>query len=210
MSEEAIGDLTEAGRRYSLDLARFVGIARDSQTGNTSVATSLSAGIGEREVAEATGRSFLVLAGTETVHAETILHLRMLYPCYTTPLLNELRGGDLHGISPETIASEYPEEYRRRKDDKLHYRYPGAGGESYLDVIERLRPVVIELERQRRSALVVCNVAVLRCIYAYFSGKKLDDIPFIQVNKHRLLELTPGPFGCAVREIDPSVELSHM
>jgi 6-phosphofructo-2-kinase len=27
--------------------------------------------------------------------------------------------------------------------DKLNYRYPGVGGESYLDVIERIRPVII-------------------------------------------------------------------
>ena len=60
-------------------------------------------------------REVLVLAGTAKVHAETILHLRMLYPCYTTPLLNELRGGDLHGLSPEEIENQYPEEHKRRQ-----------------------------------------------------------------------------------------------
>jgi 6-phosphofructo-2-kinase len=29
-------------------------------------------------------------------------------------------------------------------------RYPGAGGESYVDVIQRVRPIIVELERQRR------------------------------------------------------------
>jgi hypothetical protein len=37
----------------------------------------------------------------------------------------------------------YPEEYAHREADKLRYRYPGVGGESYLDVIERIRPVII-------------------------------------------------------------------
>jgi hypothetical protein len=39
-------------------------------------------------------------------------------------------------------------------------RYPA--GESYMDVIERVKPVIIELERQRRSIVIVCHLAVLR------------------------------------------------
>ena len=44
-----------------------------------------------------------MLAGTSPVHAETIIHLRTMFKCYNTPLLNELRGGDLHGYSREEI-----------------------------------------------------------------------------------------------------------
>ena len=190
-AENDEGRLTEEGRQYSLNLAKFIEMGKDVVTDNA-------------------GQELVVLAGTAMVHAETILHLRMLYLCYTTPLLNELRGGDLHGVSPEEIQSRFPDEYRKRKANKLKYRYPGVGGESYLDVIERLRPVVIELERQRRSVLVVCNLAVLRCIYAYFSGVKVDDIPSIPIHKHRVLELIPGPFGCECKVIDPSSEISHM
>ena len=187
-SEDDDGRLTEDGRQYSLNLAKFIEMDRESMK-------------------DAKGREVLVLAGTAMVHAETILHLRMLYPCYTTPLLNELRGGDLHGISPAEIKKKYPDEYERRKADKLQYRYPGVGGESYLDVIERLRPVVIELERQRRSALVVCNLAVLRCIYSYFMGISVENIPSIPIANHCILELEPGPFGCQCKAIDPSAEL---
>ena len=67
-----------------------------------------------------------------------------------------------------------------------------VGGESYLDVIERIRPVIIELERQRRSVLVVCHLAVLRCIHAYFMGTKLEDIPYKSFQRHILYELKPG------------------
>merc|ERR1719267_470102 len=100
----------------------------------------------------------MTLAGTSREHAETILHLRMICPCFTTPLLNELRAGDLHGLSREEVKKRYPEEYEKRQKDKLHYRYPGVGGESYLDVIERIRPLIIELERQRRSLMVISNL----------------------------------------------------
>lgn len=37
----------------------------------------------------------------------------------------------------------FPLEHSKRLADKLRYRYPGVGGESYLDVIERIRPVII-------------------------------------------------------------------
>lgn len=93
---------------------------------------------------------------------------------------------------------------RKRLSDKLNYRYPGPGGESYIDVIERIKPVIIELERQRRSVLVVCHLAVLRCIYAYFMGFKLEDIPYKPIKRHRVYELIPGPFGCTCNEFDPA------
>ena len=63
--------------------------------------------------------------------------------------------------------TRHPIEYAKRLADKLNYRYPGAAGESYLDVIERVRPVIIELERQRRSIVIVCHLAVLRYVCMY-------------------------------------------
>ena len=53
--------------------------------------------------------------------------------------------------------------FAARRSDKLHFRYPGAGGESYRDVIDRVRPIIIELERQRRSVVVVSHLAVQAC-----------------------------------------------
>jgi broad specificity phosphatase PhoE len=81
-----------------------------------------------------------------------------------------------------------------------------VGGESYLDVIERVRPIIIELERQRRSVIVVCHLAVVRCIYAYFMGTLPEDIPYLEFPKHRVIELAPGPFGCEVTTIDPATK----
>eukprot|EP01036_Dinobryon_divergens_P025471 gene25470-34022_t len=97
-------------------------------------------------------------------------------------------------------------QHNKRLKDKLHYRYPGVGGESYLDVIERIRPVIIELERQRKSIILVCHLAVLRCVYAYFTGVPLQDIPFKDFKFHHIYELSPGPFGCACSIIEPKSE----
>ncbi|KAG5515086.1 hypothetical protein RHGRI_036207 [Rhododendron griersonianum] len=68
---------------------------------------------------------------------------------------------------------------RSRKKDKLRYRYPR--GESYLDVIQRLEPVIIELERQRAPVVVISHQAVLRALYAYFADRPLKEIPHIEI-----------------------------
>lgn len=92
----------------------------------------------------------------------TVMHLRMQIPVYTTNLLNELRGGDFHLMKRDEIKNLYPAVYEARQRNKLHFRYPGVGGESYMDVIERARPIIIELERQRKPVMVVCHLAVMR------------------------------------------------
>lgn len=59
-----------------------------------------------------------------------------------------------------------------RQRDKLGYRYPQ--GESYLDVIDRLEPVIFEIERAKGPILVVGHQAVLRCLFGYFLGRGME------------------------------------
>lgn len=75
----------------------------------------------------------------------------MLYPVATTPLLNELHGGSLKGLNRARFRERYPEMWEEREDNKLEFRFPGAGGESYQDVIQRVQPIIVELERQVRK-----------------------------------------------------------
>lgn len=65
----------------------------------------------------------------------------------------------------EEIEAKQPDEFRNRDLDKFHYRYPR--GESYEDLVARLEPVIMELERQK-NVLVIGHQAVLRCLLAYF------------------------------------------
>mmetsp|Transcript_22383 Transcript_22383/g.76689 ORF Transcript_22383/g.76689 Transcript_22383/m.76689 type:complete len:631 (+) Transcript_22383:282-2174(+) len=120
------------------------------------------------------------------------------FPAMSTSLLNELDRGDYASISYDEIHREHPEVWAERQRDPLHFRYPGVGGESYTDVIGRLRPIIIELERQRRSVLVISHLAVQRCLYAYFTGCTMEEIPNMDMPMHELVELQPGPFGCKV------------
>jgi broad specificity phosphatase PhoE len=50
-----------------------------------------------------------------------------------------------------------------------------------LDVIQRLEPVIIELERQRSPVVVIAHQAILRSLYAYFADKPLKEAPHIEV-----------------------------
>jgi len=42
--------------------------------------------------------------------------------------------------------------------------------QSYQDLVARLEPVIMELERQQ-NVLVICHQAVARCLLAYFMDK---------------------------------------
>jgi 6-phosphofructo-2-kinase / fructose-2,6-biphosphatase 2 len=66
------------------------------------------------------------------------------------------------------IAEKYPDDFAARDQNKFTYRYPR--GESYEDLVARLEPVIMELERQG-NVLVVSHQAVIRCLLAYFTDK---------------------------------------
>jgi 6-phosphofructo-2-kinase/fructose-2,6-biphosphatase len=109
--------------------------------------------------------------------------------------LNEIEAGVCDGLTYAEIKERLPEEWRARKRDKLTYRYPQ--GESYMDVIQRVEPVVLELERQKRPVLIISHQAVLRAIYGYLMGHDLDQIPHLSVPLHTVLEFAPKPYGSA-------------
>ena len=109
--------------------------------------------------------------------------------------LDELYGGICDGMTYAEIEELYPEEFRMRKEDKLGYRYPR--GESYLDVISRLDPLVHELESYSEPVMIVGHQAVLRLIYAYFTGKPREQCPRISIPLNTIIKLTPRTHDCA-------------
>jgi len=112
--------------------------------------------------------------------------------------LNELDVGDCEAKTYEEIQEKFPREFALRDQDKFHYRYPK--GESYEDLVHRLEPVIMELERQQ-NVLVICHQAVMRCIMAYFLDKTSEELPYIKVPLHTIMKLTPVAYGCKVEEV---------
>ena len=59
--------------------------------------------------------------------------------------LNEIDAGVCEELTYQQISERFPAEFAARDHNKLTYRYPG--GESYEDLVARLEPVIMELER---------------------------------------------------------------
>lgn len=95
-----------------------------------------------------------------------------------------------------------------------------VSSQSYQDLVQRLEPVIMELERQG-NVLVICHQAVMRCLLAYFLDKgagqmnahihktdltrnqlytpfvlrSTEDLPYMKCPLHTVLKLTPVAYG---------------
>jgi len=184
------GELTDHGKTYARELAKYIRQkmwemkqGRDDFSGDD----------------EFRGDELVVMIGTQALHDSTIEALKNSFGPGLTVManstLNGLRGGELDKMTHSEIKRKYPAIWAERMKNKLHFRYPGAGGESYIDLIQRIKPVIVELERQRKSVLVVSHLAVQRCLCAYFSGLPLDELPFLNMPIHVVTELAIEPHG---------------
>ncbi|RHZ45421.1 hypothetical protein Glove_680g32 [Diversispora epigaea] len=115
------------------------------------------------------------------------------YPKLQWKALDELDASSCDGMTYEEIEKKYPEDYANRDEDKFNYRY--RGGESYRDVVSRLEPVIMELERQQ-NILIIGHQAILRCIYGYFQNLSQDDLPYVKIPLHTVIKLTPKAYNC--------------
>ncbi|PWA29451.1 hypothetical protein CCH79_00017098 [Gambusia affinis] len=138
--------------------------------------------------------------------------------------LNEIDAGVCEEMTYEEIQENYPEEFALRDQDKYRYRYPKGEvslresqndsqpdsnenvdhwcvqpcksdlDQSYEDLVQRLEPVIMELERQE-NVLVICHQAVMRCLLAYFLDKSASELPYLKCPLHTVLKLTPVAYG---------------
>uniref|UniRef100_A0A8C6U4K1 6-phosphofructo-2-kinase/fructose-2,6-biphosphatase 4a n=1 Tax=Neogobius melanostomus TaxID=47308 RepID=A0A8C6U4K1_9GOBI len=134
-----------------------------------------------------------------TIQTAEALHV----PYEQWKVLNEIDAGVCEELMYEEIQENYPLEFALRDQDKYRYRYPK--GESYEDLVQRLEPVIMELERQE-NVLVVCHQAVMRCLLAYFLDKTAEELPYLKCPLHTVLKLTPVAYGCKVESIRLNVE----
>ncbi len=137
--------------------------------------------------------------------------------------LNEIDAGMCDGMKVAEIKERYPDDFVARDVNKFSYRYPR--GESYEDLVARLEPVIIELERQD-SVVVVSHQAVIRylqlvlpylcryivantgffvflcrCLLGYYLETPEEDLPWLEVPLHTVIKLEPIAYGCKVQFI---------
>lgn len=101
--------------------------------------------------------------------------------------LNELDTGVCDGLTYEEIAERFPTEFAARDDDKFHYRYPE--GESYSDLLHRVKPVLARLKVED-NVMVVSHQAVLRCILGSLLNKNEEELPYINAPLHTIMRLS--------------------
>ena len=177
-------------RKVTIVLAgESVNDARGIRGGDTSLspagaayASAAARAVLERQEAEPGRRAPVVMSGTLKRYEQMVALLsescdRVLQ----LPALNELGFGKLEGLRAGRLRDALPEEYEAREADKLNYRYPGVGGQSYHDKISQLREVILAIESSSRDSLVVCDVAVARVLLGYFEAVPTREVPDVAV-----------------------------
>ncbi|KAI9271805.1 6-phosphofructo-2-kinase-domain-containing protein [Phascolomyces articulosus] len=132
---------------------------------------------------------------------QTARHLQ--YPKKHWKALDELNTGVCDGMTYQEIEEQYPEDFARRDEDKFNYRY--RGGESYRDLVLRLEPVIMELERHE-NILIIAHQATIRCMYAYFMNLEHDELPYARIPLHTVIELVPRAYGCEEKFYKVNIE----
>ncbi|KAI8953553.1 6-phosphofructo-2-kinase-domain-containing protein [Xylaria longipes] len=124
-----------------------------------------------------------------------------------TKMLDDLNFGNMAGLTIEQIATEHPNEFAARKRDKLQYRWPGLGGEGYVDLIVRLRPLIVELERTTDHLVLITHRAVVRILVTYFLGIHRDDLGEVQMPRDTVYCFDIEPYGISCRPFMYNSEL---
>ena len=104
-------------------------------------------------------------------------------------LLNEINAGICENMTYKEVEEKYSELFRSRKDNKLHFRYPG--GESYMDILEKLKLFILNLECVNQPILIISHRAVIRVLLAYFLNYPLTEMPHKEISLNRVIKLIP-------------------
>ncbi|MBI4993926.1 histidine phosphatase family protein [Candidatus Wolfebacteria bacterium] len=104
--------------------------------------------------------------------------------------LSEINSGICDSLSYEEIAEKFPKIYLDRKNDKFNFCYPK--GESYKMLIQRIKKVIFEVERQDKNVVIIAHRAVNRCLFSYFIETAQNDIPHIEMPLNKIIKITPN------------------
>ncbi|KAK9457963.1 6-phosphofructo-2-kinase-domain-containing protein [Dipodascopsis uninucleata] len=195
--------LSQKGEKYAKALARFIDYQKDSFRRRQLEMHALLPRLSQRSSSQPTTPKgepiephFCVWTSMLKRSIETAKWFdEDKYDIKQMRMLNELGTGAYDGMTYEEIKQKFPAEYNARMSDKIGYRYPGVGGESYLDVINRLRPVIVEVERMQDHVLLIGHRVVARVLLAYFLNLGRQAIGDLDVPLNTLWVLEPKPYG---------------
>jgi len=142
------------------NLKGFIGGDSELSPNGRAYGRALADFIHSQEFSDEGGHAEQLVAWTSTLKrtVETAAYLKM--PTVQWRALIEIQVGICEDMTYKEIEDKYPAEWAARKRDKLRYRYPQ--GESYMDVVQRVEPVIFELERMQAPVLLIVHRAVAR------------------------------------------------
>jgi len=115
--------------------------------------------------------------------------------------LNEINAGIAEHLTYDEFKEKYPEEFECRKNDKLNFRYPD--GESYIDLIQRTKPIMEEIIKNKTDTFIICHRAVARALLFHLIEIDKEKVPHQNIPLHTILDLTgePGKMSLTYLEI---------
>ena len=99
----------------------------------------------------------------------------------------EISMGDMEGIKQEDFKKLYPEQVKNFFFNQLEYDPSSFGGESFLEVRERVIRGLnkfIELNKNYERVLVVSHGATLKTLLHYISGKDISTLSDEEIPKN--------------------------
>jgi broad specificity phosphatase PhoE len=79
-------------------------------------------------------------------------------------------------------------------------------GESYVDLVNRVKPVIEAMQEVEGFLIIVAHQAIARVIHSYLTGSSLGQVPVLEMPLHTIYEYTPQPEGgCAVTSFEVPV-----
>lgn len=108
--------------------------------------------------------------------------------------LDQINFGLWDGLTETEIEKKNPHLYIERNKDSYRFRYPR--GESYSDLVQRIVPVIFEIERSQSPVIIVAHQSTLQCIYAYFTKNEVKEMPFLDIPYNSIIKLIPEVYFC--------------
>jgi len=133
---------------------------------------------------------------------QTVFYSSKYFSTYNIrPELNEINAGIAEHLTYDEFKKQYPDEFESRKNDKLNFRYPD--GESYVDLIQRTKPIIEEIIKNQKDIFIVCHRAVARALLFHLIKIGKEKVPYQEIPLHTVLDLTgePGKMALTYHEI---------
>jgi 6-phosphofructo-2-kinase len=199
-------DLSPRGIKYAKALSTF--IAKQRTLWNESHATTTN-GTGPHSLTHpaphrtSSEKTYCVWTSNMRRSMQTAHDFdRSQYKVEHIRMLDELNAGILEGLTRDEVKEFYSDWVDERQKNKLTHRYPGTGGEGYVDLTNRLKSVILEVERLTDHVLIISGLAVTRVLLAYFKALRRDMITDLHVPLGTLYLIEPVNPCCYLRGWD--------